>query len=575
MKLLALGFVLFFANQAFAQITLQPITVSALAGTTVTVDLLENASSVDGSPLNVYYVQWPNYGDGQIYYENGRQLYRYTPRPYTAQSELLTYAVMDQNGNYNYSTLQISYYHGNPIAVNDSGRQLVNTGAIYDVLANDISPDGLPLRLMYFYASHGMTNFLEINGRRQIQYVPNPGFRGTEMITYSIDDGYGAFAMGMLMVEVYNNDPVAVPDVASTVSTVPIFIDVLANDFDIDGHPLQLAYAMSGWGGQAEVVEQNGRRVVKFTPLPYYLGFVWVEYDVMDGNGGYARGRIEVTIANNPPVTTPDEARTLVDTPVVIDVTANDLSHDGRILVLMRAGYGNLGYGEVFYPNDGSLPRVRYTPFPGRTGTETIQYYLMDYAGGEVAGNLTVTIYNNLPVVVDDSAATTLNTPVIVDILSNDYDSDGHKVNFVSFETSSKGVMIWDISTMKATYYPAQNTFGQEIIYYNIDDGHGGTARGKVTVDVKYSSPVATADYGTVRPLRTVRLDVLANDSSPHALTLKTVSVTQPSHGKVTINADGSLNFQSSSNRKTVETFIYKISDGISTAQGTVRVDVR
>ncbi|MFB1118965.1 cadherin-like domain-containing protein, partial [Dickeya dadantii] len=74
------------------------------------------------------------------------------------------------------------------------------------------------------------------------------------------------------------------------------------------------------------------------------------------------------------------------DTPVTVDVLANDSDVDGNPLTVTAA---TAGHGAVVINADGTLT---YTPNSNFNGTDTVTYTVSDGAGGVVTGTLTITV---------------------------------------------------------------------------------------------------------------------------------------------------------------------------------------
>ncbi|OOC11734.1 hypothetical protein BM451_20070, partial [Dickeya dadantii] len=70
---------------------------------------------------------------------------------------------------------------------------------------------------------------------------------------------------------------------------------------------------------------------------------------------------------------------------------------------------------------------LTYTPNANFNGSDTISYTVSDGHGGTATATVAVTItpVNDAPVAANDSATTAEDTPVTVNVLSNDSDVDG------------------------------------------------------------------------------------------------------------------------------------------------------
>ncbi len=92
-------------------------------------------------------------------------------------------------------------------------------------------------------------------------------------------------------------------------------------------------------------------------------------------------------LGGSPPVANPDTATTVIDTPVVIDVLANDTDADGDVLSIV--GVPTSPQGEINLLPDG---RIQFIPNAGFIGTATINYEITDGNGGSSSSTVTVTV---------------------------------------------------------------------------------------------------------------------------------------------------------------------------------------
>jgi hypothetical protein len=83
---------------------------------------------------------------------------------------------------------------------------------------------------------------------------------------------------------------------------------------------------------------------------------------------------LQFTLDTTAPIATNDTAGTTQDTPVVIDLLANDADANGVTL----ASVGNASHGTVAVNADGT---VTYTPDAGYTGSDSFSYSVLDAAG--------------------------------------------------------------------------------------------------------------------------------------------------------------------------------------------------
>ncbi|MDP5293446.1 Ig-like domain-containing protein [Oceanimonas sp. CHS3-5] len=186
---------------------------------------------------------------------------------------------------------------------------------------------------------------------------------------------------------------------------------------------------------------------------------------------------------------------------------------------------------------------------------------------------------NQAPVAVNDSASTTENNAVTIDVLTNDWDADGDALS-ISGADSSRGKV--SISNGRLVYTPPAGFSGTEVFGYRITDGRGGEAATSVSVTVQAApttpedpnrAPVANDDSASTSG-SAITINVLANDSDPDGDALRIASVTQGGKGSVRINADGTLSYTPAHNFKRGDSFSYTITDGKATASALVSISL-
>ncbi len=96
---------------------------------------------------------------------------------------------------------------------------------------------------------------------------------------------------------------------------------------------------------------------------------------------------------------------------------------------------------------------------------------------------------NNPPVAVDDSDTTPEDTPVTIDVLNNDSDSDGDMLTVDSVTQGTNGSVTNNGSDV--TYTPNSSFTGADAFTYTVSDGNGGTDTATVTVTVTAIETIA------------------------------------------------------------------------------------
>ncbi|MDR7125354.1 Hint domain-containing protein [Pseudotabrizicola sp. 4114] len=170
--------------------------------------------------------------------------------------------------------------------------------------------------------------------------------------------------------------PVANPDSVTTEQFTDVTIDVLANDTDPDGQPLTVTSATADHGD----VTINPDGTITYSPERDYNGpDDTITYTITDPDGNTSSSTVAVTIinVNDVPVANDDYASTALNTPVVVDVLANDTDADGDVLTIV--GTPTTSDGTVVVNPDGT---ITFTPNTGFTGAAVVNYTVSDGNGG-------------------------------------------------------------------------------------------------------------------------------------------------------------------------------------------------
>ena len=391
-----------------------------------------------------------------------------------------------------------------------------------------------------------------------VTYTPDPGWNGVDTFTYTVSDGNGGFDTGTVTVTVSstNIDPLAVDDADSTPEDTAVTIDVLGNDTDADLDPLVVDSVTQGGNGS---VTDNDTDVT-YTPNQDWNGTDTFTYTISDGSGGFDTATVTVTVSAepDPPVAVDDADSTLEDSPVTVDVLANDSDPESDSLSVDSVTQGTNGS----VVNNGS--DVTYTPDPGWNGVDTFSYTVSDGNGGFDTGTVTVTVSstNIDPLAVDDADSTPEDTAVTIDVLGNDTDADLDPLVVDSVTQGANG-SVTDNDT-DVTYTPNQDWNGTDTFTYTMSDGQGGTGSATVNVTVTPSNddPEGKPDVATTSEDTSVTVDVLANDSDVDSSALTITAVSNGANGIVT--TDGLIvTYTPDLNWFGTDTFTYRVSDDL------------
>lgn len=200
--------------------------------------------------------------------------------------------------------------------------------------------------------------------------------------------------------------------------------------------------------------------------------------------------------------------------------------------------------------------------------------------------------FNTSPNAVADITTTSELVPTTIAVLANDTDWQGDLLTVVGYTEAHNGTVVLN-SDGSFTYTPDAGFTGVDTFSYTISDeagpwhlhglrglllrgGHAATAAVTITVESAPSNvaPIADDDAATLTQGSGPRfIDVLDNDSDSDGDALSVTGVTQPSDGTVTFTTTG-VSYTPNTDFAGTDTFTYTLSDGTTTAIGTVTVTV-
>lgn len=379
-----------------------------------------------------------------------------------------------------------------PTAVDDNTSTQENTPVLISVLTNDLgsfSPSSLSI---VANPTKGAASLGPGSGK--ITYTPNAGVvNDTDTFQYQIcnSDNVCDTATVTVQINETNQPPTAIDDNATTDDNTPIAIAVLNNDSDPDNDPLTVNILSQPAQGTAAFNAGTGK--VDFTPAA--AGTYTFQYEACDPANSCATATVTVVVTstNQSPTAANDSALTNEDTPVAINVLANDTDPDNDPLsvnILTQPAHGTA----VFNAGSG---KVDYTPNAGYYGADSFQYEACDPGNACSQATVNITV-NALPIAVNDSATTTDGQAVTIDILGNDSDPDGQiaTANVISGPANGGSVGSINLSTGEITYTPPTSYVSSDSFTYQICDnsGLGACDTATVTITINATSNVIAWD---------------------------------------------------------------------------------
>ncbi|MBL7766375.1 MAG: tandem-95 repeat protein [Chitinophagaceae bacterium] len=454
------------------------------------------------------------------------------------------------------------------------------------VKCNDSDPDGNVIGNPSIYIPP-MNGTVTVNPSGTVTYTPNLDFSGMDYFTYIICDNGNPLACDTALVTidivynaVSNNQTYANDDAYSTNVNTPVNNSVANNDSDPQGDICTFS-VVSGPAHGLLTLNTNGTFV--YTPASGYKGPDQFVYSKCDNGTPVACDTATAYITMNARIqdANPDINQTLVNTPVSGTVALNDNVLPGSTF----SPLGGMSNGTIVFNTDGSYT---YTPNPHFVGTDSMSYVVCSPTPPGLCDTTTLTIevtplyYNigNDVIAHDDNASTPMGTQVNICLLCNDHDPNGNTIGIpVILMNSAHGTYILNPNGT-ISYTPAPGYSGNDYMQYVICDNGIPVACdtanvyiviGPATVD--YNQTYANDDANSTIINTAVGGTVADNDTDPQGDAVNFTLLTNPAHGSVIFNPNGTYTYSPAANYTGPDQFTYyKCDNGLPVACDTATV---
>jgi hypothetical protein len=432
-------------------------------------------------------------------------------------------------------------------SVNENG---ILTVAAPGVLANDSDPNNglITANLIGSGPAHGALDWLYTDG--SFQYTPAAGFTGTDSFQYLADAGLGPSAPATVTITVIavNTPPVAADDSYSTSPDTGLIVvtpGVLANDSDADGDTLVLGANTQPSSGSVQVQADGS---FTYTPNSGFVGTDSFTYTASDESSLSNDATVTITVNPVNPVNQSPHADgfdQIVNQDPSSFAAPGILAHasdpDGDPLTALLVN--GAAHGTAAVDPSGAWT---YTPDPGYVGDDGFTFQVSD--GTDLSNVATLTLHVwSVPVAAVDTYSTPRNVPLVVDaaggLLANDVDPGGFPLTAVLTGQPNNGSVVLNADG-SFTYTPNAGFEGEDYFQYYPTNGQMYGHNTTETIEVG-SAPLGAPESYKATQGTALTIDaasgVLANDTDPEGDPITAGLVTEPQHGTVNFNADGSF----------------------------------
>ena len=277
---------------------------------------------------------------------------------------------------------------------------------------------------------------------------------------------------------------------------------VLDNDFDYDGDPMTVAggtfkgiygtLILNSDGTFDYALSRSAQRLALGETVQD--GF---EYIVSDDDGRAAAMLVfHIAGLNDAPTANPDAGATGENKTLLIDVLANDSDIDNKAVLTLTAASAPVGQGTASVLNG----KVQFDPgsdfddlAAGESEVAVVRYTIADEHGASSSSTVTITVSgaNDGPVANPDSATTSRDSGVVIDVLANDRDPDNGALLTVTAASVKAGQGSVAIVENEIRFDPGKDfdhlgAGESAVVYlrYTITDEHGASASSTVAISV-------------------------------------------------------------------------------------------
>lgn len=520
--------------------------------------VLANDVDPDGDVLTAQILTQPANGSVSL---NSNGTFTYTPNNGFQGTDTFTYQASDVTSSQP-ATVTVSVVRaGNtsPIAVADAYSiaedGFLSVSAALGVLANDSDPE--MDAITSFVTLQPANGILIFSPNGSFTYAPNPNFFGDDYFAYSVTDGLATSPSTTVHLTVTPvNDP-----------------PVVQNEFYVIDENSPIVADVPQSNGASNVTLINDGSVWSYLDNGSNQGTAWRATDFNATSWatgpaklGYGDGD-EATVVSFGPSSTNKYPTTYF---------RRSFTTNSAQLVSNLSLFLNVDDGCVVYLNGLSVLSINmpvnydyltYTTTQ-REGSTTTQHTIPSSSLVNGTNVIAVEVHQVTASSSDLTLALRLEATLteIVGVLANDIDIEGSALTASLVAQPAHGLV-----SMAAdgtfTYTPTTNYHGSDTFDYLVSDGTA-TSTGTVNITIipgPNAIPVTQPDAYTIAEDTTLTPSalqgVLANDSDPDTDPLTAIVASQPLHGTLTLNSNGSFTYVPNAHYNGSDSFSYFAND--------------
>jgi len=392
----------------------------------------------------------------------------------------------------------------------------------------------------------------------ELTYTPAPNYNGTDSFTFMVNDGKldSETSKVSITIKAVNDPPVATSQSATTKTEKSLPITLTGNDSDSRIYTFTVRTEPKH--GKLSLVQdfnKNGKLV--YTPQPGFIGSDFFTFILNDGELDSKPATVAIDITpNNPPVADAQSVKTTEDTPVVVNLMANDPDGDTlNYTVTKDPLHGNLS---------GTAPNLTYTPHENFNGPDSFAFQVNDDKADSFVAevSITVTPANDPPTAISGSITTEEDTPIPITLTGTDPDGDS-LIYSVAINPSHGSL---SKTEPERIYTPDADYYGSDSFSFKANDGTTDSAAANFSIEVTAVDDPPTAKPGSITLDEDTSITIALEGDDPDGDTLNYSIVRKPSHGTLSGTAP-KLTYTPETNFNWLDSFTFKVNDGTTDSE--------
>ncbi len=231
-----------------------------------------------------------------------------------------------------------------------------------------------------------------------------------------------------------NTAPVAVDDNSTVNRNEEVIINVLSNDSDNDGDNLQIIIEDNPLRGDVEV---NGDGTITYINNGSSILTDIFTYYLTDGISVSNIATVNISVVNEPPVTSDDNVNVSLNASTIIQPLLNDTDGENDLLSVIIVSQPS--FGTVVVNQDNT---VTYTHNGTANLTDSFTYLVNDGIVDSNISTVNINVLNDPPVTLGDYASLSVGGSEIINLVDNDTDINNNTLTVIIQNNPVNGTVV-------------------------------------------------------------------------------------------------------------------------------------